>query len=197
MNGIISGIISLMMMLSMSTGSGGPDSDAAQAAAEDFLHAMAAGNIQEAVNYVDEDTVSHIATIKDDEEATKTLYENLFDGFEAETVAVGTKNNVAVVKMNIKGHDFSEAQKAAEDEAYKYITSNLESDEVKDKDKLADKCLEIYLEKISEISKESDVTESTIYVPLVLDGHNQWRVLLNQELMKLITGNLELPNVKK
>ncbi len=185
------------MALTMGSGAGGQAEDAAQAVAEDFLAALTAGNVQEAVYYVDSETADQLITISDDEDATKAFYDNLFGNLKYEITAAGTKGNVAVVKANISNGDFSGVQQAYEDEAFKFVTSNMDSDDVKDKSKLADKCLEIYLEKIKEASENSEVKESTIYIPLISDGHNKWRVLLNDDVMKAIDGNLVLPELQK
>lgn len=189
-------LMTMILALSMQLNIAGSASIGPQSAAEDFIDALAAGNDSVVQQYVDNEYVNLLENVEGEDVSAK-MYSALFANLEYETLASAEKNDVAVVKMQIKNKDFSGVQEAYDEAANKYITSNLYSDDVTDKEKLADKCLEIYLDELEAASEGDKTVENTIYLPLVSNGHYGWNVVLNDEIMAALCGELSLPEIQK
>ena len=77
--------------------------------------------------------------------------------------------------------------------SYEYVTGHLYSEDVTNKEKLNKKCLDIYLDQIEKTAKKDPAYEAEVFLPMEADGYGGWRVLLNDETMKSILGELEIP----
>ena len=76
---------------------------------------------------------------------------------------------------------------------YEYVTGNLYDEDITDKKKLAEKCLDIYVSEIESRAEKGKTKTSTIYIPMRSDGYNGWNIDLDDEIMKKILGNLSVP----
>jgi hypothetical protein len=77
--------------------------------------------------------------------------------------------------------------------SYEYVTGNLYSDTVTKKEKLNKKCLDIYLDQIEKTAEKKPSYETDIFIPMEADGYGGWRILLNDDIMKAMLGELEIP----
>jgi len=107
------------------------------------------------------------------------------------------KNDVAVVKITVKTNDFSKVDDAYEDAAYKYIMDNLGTDKVSDTEKLNAKCVELYVKQFEKAAKGEADKETTAFVTMISDRHHGWNVILTDELMKAVLGDVDLPVKQK
>ena len=80
-----------------------------------------------------------------------------------------------------------------ESASYEYITDNLQSDEIADKDYLNAKCLEIYVEQVEAAADSGTVLETVVYIPMIDDGYYGWNIIMTDDLMKTVLGNLQMP----
>ena len=78
-------------------------------------------------------------------------------------------------------------------ESYEYVTNNLYSDDVIDKEKLNKKCIDIYLDQIEKTAEREPSFETDVFLPLEEDGYGGWRVILSDDIMKEMLGELEIP----
>ena len=73
------------------------------------------------------------------------------------------------------------------------MTEHLYSDTVTDKKKLNKKCLDIYLDQIEKSADKDPSYEADVFIPMEADGYGGWRIVLNDDIMKSILGELEIP----
>lgn len=104
------------------------------------------------------------------------------------------KGQVAVAKVTISNRDYSGVNDAYKKEAYDYIMDNLYSEDVTDKSRLKEKCLEIYADKVREASDSDSKTKAEVYIPMVQNQDNGWDVILSSKARKAIMGNMDLPS---
>ena len=162
-------------------------------AADDFLHNLSGGDKQTTMTYMDNRYVNFLENVKGTDEEMDRLEEALFKNFTYELTDCATKDNVAVVKVNVRNCDFSDVMDDYQKESYEYVTDNLYSDSVIDKKKLNKKCLDIYLDQIEKTAGEDPSYEEVIFLPMEGDGYGGWRIILSDEIMKSILGELEIP----
>ncbi|MFQ7472862.1 MAG: hypothetical protein ACLRLX_01490, partial [Anaerovoracaceae bacterium] len=74
-----------------------------------------------------------------------------------------------------------------------YITDNLYSDDIGDKDALNAECLDIYVQQIEKAANREASLETVVYIPMADDGYYGWNLLLSDEVMKILLGGLEIP----
>jgi hypothetical protein len=70
---------------------------------------------------------------------------------------------------------------------------NLYEKEIGDKEKLNKKCLELYVNEVEKVAEKGKIVENTVVIPMVDDGYHGWNVIMTDELMESILGNLEMP----
>ena len=186
---IISVILSFFLLHGISAATDQDPADAAEA----FMKRMSEQQEQTLEAYMDNEYVNFFVNVEGDAKATDRLRENLFKNFSYEIEDKEEKDGLAVVKFKIKGNDFSKAMEEYEENSYDYVTENLYEEEVEDKEKLRAKCLELYVDEIEEEAGDGKVKESTVYLPLKTDEHGNWKVLLSDEIMKQLLGNIALP----
>ena len=193
MGGIINTIISLLIAAAISGGASAVAEVTPQEAADDFFSDMSGGDKQTVMMYMDNRYVNFLENVKGTDEEMDRLEDALFRNFSYEITDSATKNGVAVVRVTVRNSDFSGIMKKYKKESYKYVTENLYSDEVIDKEKLNKKCLDIYLDQIQKTSESDPNFEADIFLPMEEDGFGGWRIILSDEIMKEVLGELEIP----
>ena len=133
--------------------------------------------------------------VSGDREVTDRMYAALFENFSYEIVEILEKNQVAVAEVEVSGSDFSGVMEAYSAASYEYVTDNLYSDSIEDKEALSARCLEIYVEQIEAAASSGAGFEAVVYVPMTDDGLFGWNILATDEMMSLILGNLEVPEL--
>ena len=121
------------------------------------------------------------------------LEDALFRNFSYALTDERTKGDVAVVKVKVKNCDFSGIMDDYQKASYEYVTDNLYSEDVTNKEKLNKKCLDLYLDQIEKTAEKKPSYEADVFLPMEADGYGGWRILLNDETMKSILGELEIP----
>ena len=193
MSGIINIILSLLIAASISGGASAMSETEPWDAADAFFKNISGGDQQTVMMYMDNRYVNFLENIKGTDEEMDRLEEALFRNFSYEMTECATKNNVAVVKVRVRNCDFSGVMKKYKKKSYKYVTDNLYSDDVVDKEKLNKKCLDIYLDQIEETASGEPTFEADVFLPMEEDGYGGWRIILSDEIMKEILGELEIP----
>ena len=193
MGGIINTIISLLIAAAISGGASAVAEVTPQEAADDFFSDMSGGDKQTVMMYMDNRYVNFLENVKGTDEEMDRLEDALFRNFSYEITDSATKNGVAVVRVTVRNSDFSGIMKKYKKESYKYVTENLYSDDVIDKEKLNKKCLDIYLDQIQKTSEGDPDFEADVFLPMEEDGYGGWRIILSDEIMKEVLGELEIP----
>ena len=97
---------------------------------------------------MDDSYVNFITNVQGDDAVVERMNEALFRNFSYKIEKIKTRDDVAVAKVSITSGDFSNVLSGYESASYEYITDNLQSDEIADKDYLNAKCLEIYVQQV-------------------------------------------------
>ena len=166
------------------------------AAAEDFLSAVKKQDQKVMERYMDNDYVNFLCNSEGDDKSIDKMNDALFENFEYEVLEVKEKGDVAVAKVMITSCDFSKVMDSYAKVAYKYIMDNLYEKEIGDKEKLNKKCLELYVNEVEKVAEKGKTVENTVVIPMVDDGYYGWNVIMTDELMESILGNLEMPTQK-
>lgn len=193
MSAIVNTIISILITMTISGSAANMAEVTPQEAADAFLKDLSAGDKQTAMMYMDNKYVNFLENVKGTDEEMDRLEDAVFKNFSYVIKDMKTRDNVAVVKVEVKNGDFSGIMKDYEKASYQYVTDNLYSDDVTDKEKLNKKCLDIYLDQIEKTAGKDPSFKADIYLPMVEDGYGGWRILLSDEIMKSILGELEIP----
>ena len=193
MGGLIKIITSLIIALGISGGAASMTDIEPMEAADAFLQDLSGGDKQTAMSYMDNRYVNFLENVKGTDEEMDRLEEALFRNFSYEITDCAAKNNVAVAKVAIKNSDFSGIMDDYEKASYEYVTDNLYSEDVTNKEKLNKKCLDIYLDQIEKTAEAEPDYETEIFLPMQEDGYGGWRVILDDDIMESILGELEIP----
>lgn len=193
MGGLFKIITSLLIALGISGGAASMSEVTPQEAADAFLKDLSGGDQQTTMEYMDNRYVNFLENVKGTDEEMDRLEDALFKNFSYEIEETATKNDVAVAKVLIKNCDFSGIIDSYEKESYTYVTENLYSDDVIDKEKLNKKCLDIYLDQIEKTAEGEPSFESEVFIPMHEDGYGSWRIILSDDIMRTILGELEIP----
>ena len=193
MNGLIGTIVSVLIATAISGGASAMSDVEPWDAADAFFHDLAGGDKQTTMTYMDNRYVNFLENIKGTDEEMDRLEDAVFRNFSYEMTECATKGDVAVVKVRVRNSDFSDVMDDYQKESYKYVTENLYSDDVVNKEKLNKKCLDIYLEQIEKTAGEEPTFEAVVFLPMEKDGYGGWRILLSDEIMKEMLGELEIP----
>ena len=193
MSGIINTILSLLIAASISGGASAMSETEPWDAADAFFKNISGGDQQTVMMYMDNSYVNFLENVKGTDEEMDALEEAVFRNFSYEIIDSAEKNSVAVVKVRVRNCDFSGVMKKYKKKSYKYVTDNLYSDDVVDKEKLNKKCLDIYLDQIGETASGEPTFEADVFLPMEEDGYGGWRIILSDEIMKEILGELEIP----
>lgn len=193
MSGIINTIISVMLAAAISSGSSAMAEDTPQEAAADFFDNISGGDDQTAMLYMDNKYVNFLENVKGTDEEMDRLEDAVFRNFSFEITDSAVKDEVAVVRATVRNSDFSGVMDKYRKESYEYVTNNLYSDDVIDKEKLNKKCIDIYLDQIEKTAEGEPSFETDVFLPLEEDGYGGWRVILSDDIMKEMLGELEIP----
>ena len=164
-----------------------------QEAADAFFKDLSGGDKQTVMTYMDNRYVNFLENVKGTDEEMDNLEDALFRNFSYEITDSASKEGVAVVKVTVRNCDFSGVIEDYKDASYEYVTGNLYSDDVTDKEKLNKKCLDIYLDQIEKTAGTDPSYEKEVFVPMEEDGYGGWRIILNDDIMKAVLGELEIP----
>lgn len=162
-------------------------------AVTDFLDGLKTREAHVMEKYMDNSYVNFITNIEGDDAVVERMNVALFENFSYEIEEIATKNDVAVAKVIVRSGDFSKVLDGYASASYSYITDNLYNDEIADKDKLNAKCLELYVQQIEKAAEGGAVTENVVFVPMVDDGYYGWNIIMTDDLMKSVLGNLQMP----
>lgn len=162
-------------------------------AADAFLADLSSGQTQTVQAYMDNSYVNFIENVKGTDEEMDRLEDAVFRNFSYEITDSAEKDDVAVVRLTVRNSDFSGVMKDYKKESYEYVTDNLYSDDVIDKEKLNKKCLDIYLDQIEKTAEGEPGFEADVFLPMEEDGYGGWRIILSDDTMKEVLGELEIP----
>lgn len=193
MQHIISMILTILITFSMQSGIVNMVMTTPQEATQDFLAGLKAGDRQTMQKYMDNTYINFICNVEGDEKVVARMNEALFKNFSYEIEQVKQKNDVAVAKVLIKSPDFSGVMSAYSDVSYDYIMDNLYEDSIADKDALNAKCLELYVEQVEKAADSDEPIETTVFVPMIENEYYGWNIIMTDEFMMSVLGNLEMP----
>ena len=186
---ILSVVIAASMQMSMS--------DATEVSPQQI-----AGECMEGIKTMQEETldryagnsyINFIANLEGDDETVQRMRDALLQNFDYTIDEVLERDDLAVAKVTIHQCDFSDVLKKYKKKSYKYITDHLYDEDITDKDKLNAKCLDIYVSQIEKVAKAGKTHEETIYLPMADNGHNSWNVILEEDFMKEVLGDIAIP----
>lgn len=193
MQHILKTVITLLISMLMQSGAVNMISTTPEDAVSSFMDGLKNRDSSILEKYMDDSYVNFISNVQGDDVTVERMNEALFRNFSYKIVKIGTKNDVAVAKVSITSGDFSNVLSGYESASYKYIADNLQSDEIADKDYLNAKCLEIYVQQVEAAADSGTVLETVVYVPMVDDGYYGWNIIMTDDLMKTVLGNLQIP----
>ena len=78
-------------------------------------------------------------------------------------------------------------------ELYDYIVDHLYDEDIVDKDKLNDICLDMYVSQIEKVAKAGKKKDRSLYLVLKDNGYNGWTLQVDDDTMKKILGDLAIP----
>ncbi len=162
-------------------------------AADDFLKALKAQDDKEMERYMDNAYVNFLCNAEGDEKMLSKMSDAIFDNFEYEIEIVKQKNKSAVAKVMIKSNDFSKVMDKYKKESYDYIMENLYEKEIGDKEALNAKCLELYVAEIEKAAESDKRIEREVFVPMTDNGYYGWNIIVTDEFMESVLGDLEVP----
>ena len=193
MQHILKTVITLLISLLMQSGVVNLISTTPHDAVSDFMDGLKNRDSSVMEKYMDDSYVNFITNVQGDDAVVERMNEALFRNFSYKIEKIKTKDDVAVAKVSITSGDFSNVLSGYESASYEYITDNLQSDEIADKDYLNAKCLEIYVEQVEEAADSGTVLETVVYIPMIDDGYYGWNIIMTDDLMKTVLGNLQMP----
>ena len=190
---ILKTVITLLISLLMQSGVVNLISTTPHDAVSDFMDGLKNRDSSVMEKYMDDSYVNFITNVQGDDAVVERMNEALFRNFSYKIEKIKTKDDVAVAKVSITSGDFSNVLSGYESASYEYITDNLQSDEIADKDYLNAKCLEIYVEQVEAAADSGTVLETVVYIPMIDDGYYGWNIIMTDDLMKTVLGNLQMP----
>lgn len=193
MQHILKTVITLLISLLMQSGVVNLISTTPHDAVSDFMDGLKNRDSSVMEKYMDDSYVNFITNVQGDDAVVERMNEALFRNFSYKIEKIKTKDDVAVAKVSITSGDFSNVLSGYESVSYEYITDNLQSDEIADKDYLNAKCLEIYVQQVEAAADSGTVLETVVYIPMIDDGYYGWNIIMTDDLMKTVLGNLQMP----
>ena len=173
MQHILKTVITLLISLLMQSGVVNLISTTPHDAVSDFMDGLKNRDSSVMEKYMDDSYVNFITNVQGDDAVVERMNEALFRNFSYKIEKIKTKDDVAVAKVS--------------------ITNNLQSDEIADKDYLNAKCLEIYVQQVEAAADNGTVLETVVYIPMIDDGYYGWNIIMTDDLMKTVLGNLQMP----
>ncbi|MEE0772820.1 MAG: hypothetical protein UIJ87_06530 [Anaerovoracaceae bacterium] len=162
-------------------------------ATEDFLDSLKTQESKTMNKYMDNTYVNFLVNAEGDDEVIERMNEALFKNFQYDIQEVKKKNDVAVAKVLVKSNDFSNVLNEYSRISYDYVMDNLYEDSIADKAALEEQCLEIYVSEIEKAAESENVVESIAFIPMIDDGYYGWNIIMSDQLMKSVLGNLAMP----
>ena len=193
MGGIINTIVSVLIAMTISGSASSMAEVTPQEAADAFFQNLSGGDRQTAMTYMDNQYVNFLENVKGTDEEMDRLEDALFRNFSYALTDERIKGDVAVVKVEVRNCDFGDIMDDYRKASYQYVTDNLYSEDVINKEKLNKKCLDLYLDQIEKTADKKPSFKTDVYLPMEADGYGGWRILLSDDIMKSILGELELP----
>lgn len=164
-----------------------------QEAVTDFMEGLQTRQTRVMNKYMDNAYVNFLNNVQGDEDVVARMNDSLFQNFSYEIEDIAQKNDVAVAKITIKNRDFSSVLDGYNTASYQYVVSNLYTDEIADKEALNAVCLDLYVQQIEKAAELDTVVETVVFVPMVDDGYYGWNIVMTDELMLAVLGNLQPP----
>lgn len=164
-----------------------------QEAVTDFMEGLQTRQTRVMNKYMDNAYVNFLNNVQGDEDVVARMNDSLFQNFSYEIEDIAQKNDVAVAKITIKNRDFSGVLNEYNTVSYQYVVSNLYTDEIADKEALNAVCLDLYVQQIEKAAELDTVVETVVFVPMVDDGYYGWNIVMTDELMLAVLGNLQPP----
>lgn len=186
---VISIIISIMMQMGVMN----MISTTPHESVTDFMDGLKNRETHVMEKYMDDSYVNFIANVQGDKDTVARMNEALFRNFSYEVKEIIEKNDVAVANVSIKSGDFSKVLSEYEKVSYQYVTDNLYTDDIADKEKLNAQCLQLYVQQVEKAAESGAVLETIVFVPMVNDGYYGWNIIMTDDLMKNVLGNLQMP----
>lgn len=143
--------------------------------------------------YMDNAYVNFLNNVQGDEAVISRMNEALFRNFDYEVEKIRQKNDVAVARIVVKSGDFSNVMADYNTVSYHYVMDNLYTEAIADKEALNAQCLELYVQQIEKAADSGTVIETVVFVPMVDDGYYGWNIVMTDELMMSVLGNLQVP----
>lgn len=196
MQSILSIILTILITFTMQTSAIGIVTTTPEDATDALMKGLKKCDEKTLEKYMDNTYINLLCNEKGNKKASDRVNDALFKNFSYEIKQVKEKNDVAVAKVVIKCNDFSGVMPAYSKASYDYVMENLYEDFVGDKAALEKKFLELYVSEVEKAAKNNKTIETTVFVPMVDDGFYGWNVLLTDELMAQILGNLSMPAIK-
>ena len=193
---IVKTIIAVIITLFMQTSVVNMATVTPAEAADDFLKGLKSQDTKTMERYMDNSYVNFLCNSEGDKKSIARINDAIFENFEYEIEIVKQKNSSAVAKVAIKSNDFSKVMDKYEEASYDYIMENLYEKEIGDKAALSAKCLEIYVEQVEKAAESDKLLEAEVMVPMTADGYHGWNIIVTDEFMKSVLGNLEMPTNK-
>ena len=162
-------------------------------AVTDFMESLRTRDTYALEKYMDDRYVNFIINVQGDEKAIERMNEALFSDFKYDVERIARRDDMAVAIVNVTSDDFSGVLDAYNKASYDYVVDNLYKDEIADKEWLAAQCLEIYVQQIEKAAEADETVEKTVYIPMVDDGYYGWNIVMTDELMISVLGDLQIP----
>ena len=166
-------------------------------AATDCMEGIVAMDEETLDRYAGNSYVNFYANLKGKKKTVQRMQDALLENLSYRIEAVEQRDDAAVAKVTITQCDFSGVLKKYEKKSYEYITEHLYDEDITDKKKLNDKCLDIYVSQIEDVAKAGKTEEHTVYLPMYSDGYNGWNVEVDEETMRVVMGDLAIPKQQK
>ncbi|MBQ4340762.1 MAG: hypothetical protein IJC41_07170, partial [Firmicutes bacterium] len=187
---IVKTIITLIVIVLMQASAVNMVSSTPAEAADDFLDALKDQDPKVMQKYMDNAYINFLCNTKGDEESIDRMNDALFKNFSYKIERVKKKDDVAVARVIVTSGNFSNVMTAYDQASYDYIMDNLDKEDIADKDKLNAKCLEIYVSEIEKAAESGEITENVVFIPMVDNGYYGWNIIMTDELMASVLGNL-------
>lgn len=187
---IVAVIVSASMQMSMNNATEVPP----QQIAAECMNGIQTMQEETLDRYADNSYVNFLDNLKGDDETVQRLRDALMKNFDYHIDETLERDGVAVSKITIHQCDFSKVLDKYEKKSYEYITEHLYDEDITDKKKLNARCLDIYVSQVEAVAKAGKTQEETIYLPMTGNGHNSWNVLLEEDTMEAILGDIAIPD---
>lgn len=186
-------IVAVLVAAMMQFGTESLVSTTPREAVTDFMEGLRSRDAYVLEKYMDDSYVNFITNVQGDKEVIERMNEALFSDFGYDVEKIAKRDDMAVAIVTVTSDDFSGVLDAYNKASYDYVVDNLYADEIADKDWLNAQCLELYVQQIEAAAEADNKVEKTVYIPMVDDGYYGWNIVMTDELMISVLGNLQIP----